>query len=328
MYRGALCDVFTGIRHPERALRQHQGRSQQGIDCRCQGPSPLQGQRRRHRGLLPRIGCRVDFATPYNGRSKLVERGFGEIKERSEKDPRLTGAYTGRSPSEKPANYGERAVSLELFRTVLAEAVEHYNTRTDRRSKVAYKTSHRAVFERGLAETKVRKLSQAQRRYFFLTAESRTVTPDGSIRLGKEPHVNRYWSAALQEHAGKKVVVRFDPSDLTSAVLVEDADGRLIDPEVRVIEKRGFNSTSEAREHARMKRGIIKREKQNAAEYVRMAELEKNHQPPSGGTSQAPDAPVIAPEFKKRRPPRSAGGSLNTDLLETALARYEAAKYG
>ncbi|NJL07095.1 MAG: hypothetical protein HC900_01675, partial [Methylacidiphilales bacterium] len=38
-------------------------------------------------GILPRLGVEVRFAIPHNGRSKLVERAFAELKERSEKHP-------------------------------------------------------------------------------------------------------------------------------------------------------------------------------------------------------------------------------------------------
>lgn len=60
-------------------------------------------------GVLTRLGIKVIFATPYNGRSKPVERAFRELTERSEKHPAVAGAYTGRSPMHKPANYGTDA---------------------------------------------------------------------------------------------------------------------------------------------------------------------------------------------------------------------------
>jgi len=328
MYRLALCEVFTKFGIPKRALFDNtRAAANKALTAGAKGRNRFKDNADDIEGILPRIGCEANFAQPYNGQSKLVERAFGEIKERSEKDPRLAGAYTGRSPSEKPANYGERAVPLALFKAVLTEAVEHYNSRTDRRGKVAYGTSHRALFKQGLAQTKVSRLTEAQRRYFFLVAERRTVTPDGSVKLGKEPHVNRYWSPALADHAGKSVIVRYDPDNLAAPVMVEAADSRLIDGEVHILEKRGFNSAADAREHQRAKRSFIKREKQNAVELVRMAACERGHDMPAPDTSPAPAAPVIAPKFNTKE--RRVQDRFNNEALERGLAKIEhSSRYG
>lgn len=331
IYRRVLCDVFTRFGIPKRVLFDNtRAAANKALTAGAQGRNRFKDRPDDIEGLLPRIGCRPDFALPENGQSKLVERLFLEVKERSEKDPRLAGAYTGRSPSEKPANYGARAMPLELFKAVLAEAVEHYNSRTDRRGKVAYKTSYRALFEAGLAAVKVNRLTEAQRRYFFLVAERRTVTPDGSIRLGKEPHVNRYWSAELGSYAGQSVVVRYDPDTLSNPVLVETSDGVLIDDSVEIVEKRGFNSAADAREHMRSKRAIRKREKQNAAALVRLAELEHSYDMPLPATSAAPSAPVVAPDFKRKPALRAPASSpSDAERLSKGLARLEQkARYG
>jgi transposase InsO family protein len=328
MYRRALCDVFTKFGIPKRALFDNtRAAANKMLTAGAEGRNRFKDKSSDPMGILPLIGCKPTFAQPYNGQSKLVERAFGEIKERSEKDPRLAGAYTGRSPSEKPANYGEKAVPLDLFKAVLAEAVEHYNSRTDRRGKVAYRTSHRALFEQGLSETKINRLTDAQRRYFFLAAERRTVTPDGSVKLGKEPHINRYWSAALADHAGTSVFVRYDPDHLAAPVMVETAEGSLIDDAVTIVEKRGFNSAADAREHQRAKRAFIKREKQNAAELVKMAACERGgYDMPAPDTSPAPAAPVIAPNFTAKVPRVRKG--VDWDAIERGTAKEHRSRYG
>ena len=325
-YRRALCDVFTKFGIPIRARFDNtRAAANKALTAGAKNRNRFKDNASDIEGILPRVGCTPIFSLPYNGRSKLIERAFGEIKERSEKDPRLAGAYTGRSPSEKPANYGERAIALELFKTVLAEAVEHYNSRTDRRGKVAYKTSHRALFKQGLEQTSVRRLTEAQRRYFFLVAERRTVTPDGSVKLGKEPRVNRYWSYSLQDHAGESVIVRYDPDNLTAPVMVETAEGRLIDDAVSILDKRGFNSSSDAREHLRARRAFAKREKQNAAELVRLAALE-GATLPEPQSSEAPAAPIVAPNFAAKTQVRK---EFDWDTVERGAAILEGRKlYG
>lgn len=326
-YRRALCRCFTEYGVPKR-VRFDNTRA-------AANKALTAGARNRFRfteraddvpGILPLVGCDVVFTLPGNGPSKLVERLFAELKERSEKDPRLAGAYTGRSPTEKPANYGSAAADLDTFRAVLAEAVEHYNSRIDRRSKVAFRTSHRAVFEAGLAKQKVRRLSAAQRAYFFTEAKRLTVSPSGTVVLGKLPHTNRFGSAALKAYAGKEIVVRFDPGDLSQPLHAETLGGRLIDATVPLIEKRGFNSTDDSREHARQKRRSINAAREQAAALNRMSLIEAQNALPTPAPAPAGQVPnVIAPLFRNKPPKPEATNGVDTDALRRGMEHFKRA---
>lgn len=261
-------------------------------------------------GLLKRLSCEPHFAQPENPQSKLVERANLDLKERSEKHPHCKGSYCGKSPVDKPANYGESAVAIAVFRRVLAAAVDHYNTRTDRRSKIAVGTSYQAVFEEGLKHVAVRKLADWQRDQFFRDGVKRTVSPAGEVRIGKRPFDNRFQSEKLREYAGKEIVVWYDPDDLTAPIRAETVDGRMIDDRVPLIEKRGFNNADDAREHGRQKKIAMRATKQTVAALNRMSALELQAASPLPEPVEPtpPDTPLIAPTFQhKPKPVRNSG---------------------
>lgn len=274
-------------------------------------------------GILPRIGCAVSFTKPYNGRSKLCERAFAELKERTEKHPTLAGCYTGRSTSHKPANYGDHAVPLAVFREILRQGVEHYNSRTDRRSQVANGRSHQAVFEEGLQTVKVRKLTPTQLRYFFAVAERRRVSPAGTISLGKRPHVNRYFHPALQDHAGVDVVAWYDPDNLATPLMVEAIDGRMIADEVELIEAGGFASIDAARQYERGKRRQRRGEKEYIAGLDMMTAAECARALEPVAPLATPETPIITPakgfrQPKPNRAPPHADAEISDLLLKGA----------
>ncbi|MGC4409270.1 hypothetical protein D4A92_21470 [Rhizobium rosettiformans] len=250
-------------------------------------------------GILPRVGCEPIFTKPYNGRSKTVERGFAEVKERSEKDPRCAGAYTGRNPTEKPENYAETAIDLATFEQVLAEAVEHYNTRTDRKSKVAYKISHRQAFEAGLETTQVRQLAEKQRRYFFFTAKRVTVSPSGTVSIGKRPFMNRFHHEALLAFAGEEVVFFYDPDNHKAPAWAETVDGRRITDDIVCIEASGFSSTEDAKAYEREKRKSIKATKAKADAIGRMSQIEMKSALAPLPIDKPPSPPIVQPIFTR-----------------------------
>lgn len=272
-------------------------------------------------GLLPRVGCEPRFTLPYNGRSKLCERAFAELKERSEKHPAMAGAYVGRSTSHKPENYGQAAVPIETFKAILHEAIEHYNNRRDRRSKVAFGKSHREVFEEGLASVAVRKLTQAEKRYFFSIGEKRKVSPSGCIALGTRPHVNRYFDKALQDFAGCEVVAWYNPDDLTAPLMVETLDGRMICDEVTLLEQQGFNSKDAAREYQRQKRAERRAQKEaiKARGLMDAAEVAAALSPVS--PPEMPTAKVVQPAKGFRKGGKSSPASQGDAEFHELLAK-------
>ncbi len=83
-------------------------------------------------------------------------------------------------------------------------------------------------------------------------ASLRAVSHDGSVRLSG----NWYWSAALREHAGRKVLLRFDPDAQHTGVQVYTMDNVYIG-RAECVAVVGFADTQTAREHASARRQHI-----------------------------------------------------------------------
>lgn len=322
-YRRVLCQAFTRWGIPDK-VRFDNTRA-------AANKALTAGAKHRYRfkddglvdGLLKRLGCEVAFTEPYNGKAKLVERCFADLKQRTEKHPRLAGAYAGRSPVEKPANYGERAVPIAVFMEVLAEGIEEYNTRTGRRSTVAWKTSHQAVFEAGLQKIAPKRLTEDQGRLFFYVAERRTVTPSGTVTLGAGPRPHRYAIQALRVFAGSEIVVRFDENDMAAPIVAETLDGVPISDEVPRIAAGAFDDVEAAKAHRRERRKVVRAAKDMAAGYARMDAIEFGDAAvtvESPAPKPAPEAAVIRGVFRRRPAPNPATPARVTFDAERAEA--------
>ncbi len=221
-------------------------------------------------GLLVTLGIKPRFVLPYSGQSKPIERAWGDFAENISKHPICSGAFTGKNPQAKPENYAKTAIPLaDLKRLVAAQVAEH-NARPGRRSETANGRSFDQTFAESMAapSTIVRVPSQAQRFLWLLTAEAITAHK-GSGEIHYQG--NRYWNIALNQWAGKKITIRFDPDELHQPVKVYDLKNRFI-CEAECIDNVGHHSSEKAREHARGRKDFRK-----AA--VALAEAEKNLTP-------------------------------------------------
>lgn len=207
-------------------------------------------------GLLKTLGIDARFVRPYAGQSKPIERGWGSLAEEISKHPDMAGAYTGRSPQHKPENYGKWAVPIDQLEKHVAACIAEHNARVGRKTETAKGRSFDAVFAESMADPAnlVRFASPHQRSLWMLTAETVTARkPSGAIHLSG----NRYWSRELNQWIGRKLTVRFDPSDLHAAVKVYDPQGRLI-CDAECIDKTGFDCQAAARATARAKADFAK----------------------------------------------------------------------
>lgn len=275
------------------------------------------------KGLLVQLGCRVWFTQPYSGQSKPIERAFRDLCDRISKDPRFEGAYTGNSPMAKPENYGSRAVPLEQFLAVLAEGIAEHNTRVGRRSEVACGRSFAEVFAESYGKGPINKASEEQRRLWMMGAENlRAHSRTGEITL----EGNVYWSPWLTQHAGRKLVARFDPAALWDGLHVYDAQGRYLD-HAECRQKVGFRDVDEGRLHQRARKDYV-RAVQRAEEALRRktaleigADLDRvAPEPPV-----APEARVIAPLFPPRRVPAPAAPDAEQAAVHSAIVEDLAA---
>jgi len=179
-------------------------------------------------GAFTAAGIEIRFTLPAHGQSKLIERSFGELSRYIAKAPECEGAYTGNNPSNKPSNYGSRAVPLDVLVQVCEREINRFNARTDRNGLVAKGRSYDEIFAEGYSTAPIRRLTEADaamRRLWLLSAEGvRCHRENGHIEL----YGNRYWSECLLRLRGKKVAVRFDPDKLQQPLHVYRLDGAYV----------------------------------------------------------------------------------------------------
>lgn len=280
-------------------------------------------------GLITALvgAANVHWVTPYHGQAKPIERCWRDFCDHIAKHPAFAGAYVGNNPTNKPANYGSRAVPWDEFVRVVNEEITAHNAREGRRSKVCQGRSFDAVFAESYARTVVRKVSAEQLNRLLLAAEAVSADRnDGSVRLAG----NRYWTEALSRHAGRKVVLRVDPVALQTEAHVYALDGSFIctAPCVAAV---GFADTQAAREHARGK-AQFRRAKKDMLHAERMMDAASvAAQLPAPPPETLPDAAVIAPVFRMHDKPRAApqpAPSADTEdhsaALDSMLARMSA----
>ncbi|WP_086733761.1 transposase domain-containing protein [Erythrobacter colymbi] len=175
-------------------------------------------------GLLVSLGIEVRFAQIYSGSSKPIERAWRELADRISRGAACAGAYAGNSPTNKPANYGQRAVPWDEFEKIVARGVVAHNARRSRGGACKGR-SRDETFAESYAISEISKANEVQLRMALLAAErvkldSRT----GEIRL----FGNRYYSPVFLDHLGERVTVRFDPWNLHSEVHVYDKQGQYL----------------------------------------------------------------------------------------------------
>ena len=200
-------------------------------------------------GVLPLLGIQVHWATPGHGQAKPIERAFRDLADDVARDPRFRGAYVGNRPDAKPENYQSRAIELTEFIRVVEEGIAEHNARDGRLSPTTNGRSFDATFAASFANAPRRPATDEQRRLWLMGQE--TVTMQRSHGLVKI-HGNEYWSDWMNEHAGTRVVVRFDPEDLHAGAYIYATSGEFMGfAECKL--KVGFFDISGAKDHARKK---------------------------------------------------------------------------
>lgn len=213
-------------------------------------------------GIYRAFGIEPRFTLPYNGRAKPIERAWRDLVEEIARHPLCAGAYTGSSPTTKPADYGTRAVPLAELVAHVATQVERFNARTGRRSSSAHGRSFDATFAESFAQRIERRATEAQISWLLL--------PSQLVEVGKREatvtlYGNRYFAEPLLERRGQKLVCKYDPAALHEGVWLFEP-GQL-EPlcHVPCITPVGFGDTDGARRSARANSAHVKSVKASAA---------------------------------------------------------------
>lgn len=207
-------------------------------------------------GLCESMGISVHFTLPYSGQSKPIERSFRDYAGDIAKHPAFAGAYVGNTPLAKPENYRSRAVPFDDFVRVVGQEINKWNARGKRRTDIARGRSFDEVFAESYtrASTLIRKPSEAMMRQWRLAAEGiRVHRQSGAVSLLG----NTFWDSWLNQYAGEKLIVRFDPQNVHAGVHLYDPAGRYLGF-APVYEAGGFADVNRAREHARTRNDYMK----------------------------------------------------------------------
>lgn len=267
-------------------------------------------------GILTSLGVDVHWTTPYHGQAKPIERAFRDLADNIAKHPFCAGAYTGNRPDAKPENYGNAAIPIAEFRNHVANQIAEHNERPGRKSEACHGRSFLETFKASLAEpsTLIQWPSEAQKALWLLAAEAlRTQRGSGEVHF----HGNRYWSPELNEYAGQKVVVRFDPDKLHDDIKVYTLDDRLI-CHAACIAPTGYDDVDAARTHLRDKNAHNKAvaEQLRLIRKMKAAELAQLY-----GTGEKPADLQPMPPLVKRL---ATGGAAPVPVaIETTEEEFE-----
>lgn len=243
-------------------------------------------------GLLTALGIEVVWALPYRGSSKPIERGFRDFCDHAAKHPAFEGAYTGNNTSNKPENYGDRAVPYDEFMRVWADCVAAHNAKPGRRTEMgAGLKSFDQVFAESYAASAIGKASPDQLKLALLTAaEKRCHAKSGEIKL----YGNRYWVPEMLELAGKRVIVRFDPDDLHQRVYIYSRDSEFL-LSADIISDVGFRDAEAAKLRARQIADVKKHTKAMAKSEGLLSAAQLADMMPDTPDEEAPEATIIRP---------------------------------
>lgn len=280
-------------------------------------------------GLLPMLGVKVHWATPYSGQSKPIERAFRDLCDRVAKHPAFEGGYTGNRPDAKPDNYGNSAVPLDEFIAVLTEEIEDHNAREGRRSEIAFGRSFNQVFEASYKSHPIRKATEEQRRLWLMGAKGLNASAkNGELKLLG----SRYWAEWMYRIAGQKVVGRFDPDNIHAGLHVYDLDGQYIG-HAACVERGDFLGVEDAREMARKRSQFLRaaKEEARAARDYSAAEIAARLRAAGEDVTpetlpQAEVVQLVTPHRKAPKSPRlriAAQDHAQEERLEAQIARLE-----
>lgn len=252
-------------------------------------------------GLLPALGMKVHWATPYRGQSKPIERAFRDLCDTVAKHPAFAGAYTGNKVDAKPENYGDRAIDLETFKRVVTAGIEAHNKRPNRTTQMAAgRLSFDEVFKASYATAAIGKASQEQLRMALLASEVvSTDRKNGAVKA----HGNVWWSEAMSALAGRKVILRYDPDNLAEPVHAYGLDGKYL-ASAKLQGRTAFLDTGAAKERARQESNLKKTTKAQAAAYQLLTAAQLADMMP-----ELPNEPEATPSPSVIRPVRARGSA-------------------
>jgi len=211
-------------------------------------------------GILTRLAVETIWTKPANGRAKPIERAWRDFAEEGARGPAARGAYTGNSPTNKPANYGSRVLEWEEFKSLAAYVFAEFNARTDRERATlphANGRSYDAVFAESYAASAPKRATAEQLALLRLPGvQVKVCRRRGHVRFAG----NFYWHEKTADRAGQTVELRFDPDALHDGVHVFEPDGTYV-VKAECITPIGYRDQASAREAVRRQKDYEKKQR-------------------------------------------------------------------
>ncbi|MCE2516237.1 MAG: Mu transposase C-terminal domain-containing protein [Alphaproteobacteria bacterium] len=201
-------------------------------------------------GILKLLNIEAHFTKPYSGQSKPIERAFRDLADHVAKHPAAEGAYLGNTPANRPDKAG-RAVPIAEFRKLVDQGMTLHNARPGRQTEACRGVlSFDDAFAELARDMPVRRATAAQLRLALLASQPvRASRQSGLIELMG----NRYWSGWMNQVAGQKVVVRFDPEDLKQNIYLYNLEGKFLGT-AELFADAGFDDMAAAKAHEKKRR--------------------------------------------------------------------------
>lgn len=273
-------------------------------------------------GLLQILGIEAVFATPYWGQAKPVERMFRNWAHDIAKSALFAGAYTGHNALSKPENHRSKAIPIAEFERIIRVEIEYYRDQLGRSGAGMNGRSFRQAYQEGIAANPPKRLTGAQLRLCMLASEPRPMDrQSGAVTVLD----HRYWSAELSALQPQRVIVRFDPADLSKAVYVYSLDGRFLAEAPRVMQG-NFDDVQAARAISKARRDHKRKVTEVAKSAVRLG-LDQ-YAADLAAASHVPEVPaatsnIVAPAFGVPRTHGSAALAISfEEQQDRALAQF------
>lgn len=227
-------------------------------------------------GIIPALGIQIHWTSVQfgkgRGQAKPVERAFshGGLGELIDLHPSLAGFHTGRNAYLKPEyeQAPEGGVPYDTFILALEAGIQMFNEREARKTEICRgKLSFKQAFERDIQQAELRMPTPEQMRLLLTLHEEVSLKDNGTFELKAGGQVNglrnRYEALPLIGSTHKRIVVRYDPSNLHGTVWAYSLDGRYL-CEAQCTQAVAFGDTQAGQDHGRKMREYVRHTKKAA----------------------------------------------------------------
>jgi putative transposase len=194
----------------------------------------FRGKKRKEKGIAPPgmcdvLGIRITFAMPANPGAKIAENTFSQISRSIDNCPEFEGCHAGHKPGASPS---KNVVPIPIAKAeeIVGRRIDDHNREVGRKAQGANGRSYEQMFQDGIKERNKRVPSQRQLYLASLVYEARAVDMHGQI------HINNWTYGGIEVQTqlspfhgkGQKVLIGYDPNDLSQPAVIYDKDYNLI----------------------------------------------------------------------------------------------------